>query len=74
MIPDDLCDGNYTFYSLSKMLKERGVKQVDLYVTHMIGSKGLDNLKGLIDNIYCHHVVGEYLTKEEVWRYNELSH
>ena len=71
LIPDDLCDGNYTFYSLSKMLKERGVKQVDLYVTHMIGSKGLENLKGLIDNIYCHHVVGKYLTKEEVWRYND---
>lgn len=73
LIPDDLCDGNYTFYQLSKLLKERGAAQIDLYVTHMIGAKGLGNLKGLIDNIYCHHIVGSYLTKEDIWRYNECK-
>ncbi len=71
LIPDDLCDGNYTFYSLSKLLKESGAKQVDLYVTHMIGSKGLDNLKGLVDNIYCYQTVGKFLNKEDIWRFNE---
>lgn len=71
LIPDDLCDGNYTFYCLSKLLKESGAKQVDLYVTHMIGSKGFDNLRGLVDNIYCYHTVGSYVNKEDVWRYNE---
>ena len=71
LIPDDLCDGGFTFIKLAEQIKDAGAKQVDLYVTHMIGSKGLDTFKGLIDNIYCHHVVGKYLTKEEIWRYND---
>lgn len=71
LIPDDLCDGGYTFIKLAEQIKAAGAKQVALYVTHMIGSKGLDTFKGLIDNIYCHHVVGKYLTKEEIWRYND---
>ena len=71
LIPDDLCDGGYTFIKLAEQLKDAGAKQVDLYVTHMIGSKGLDNLKGLIDNIYCYHTVGKYLNKENIWRYND---
>lgn len=73
LIPDDLCDGNYTFYALSKLLKEVGAKQVDLYVTHMIGSKGLNNLKGLVDNIYCYQTVGKFLNKEDIWRFNEYK-
>lgn len=71
LIPDDLCDGNYTFYSLSKLLKEAGAKQVDLYVTHMIGSKGLSNIVGLIDKIYYYHIVGTYLTKDCILKFNE---
>ena len=71
LIPDDLCDGGFTFIKLAEQIKAAGAKQVDLYVTHMIGSKGLDTFKGLIDNIYCYHIVGKYLNKEEVWRYND---
>ncbi|CAM0111227.1 ribose-phosphate pyrophosphokinase [Vibrio phage 5P1b] len=71
LIPDDLCDGNYTFYSLSKLLKEAGAKQVDLYVTHMIGSKGLSNVVGLVDKIYYYHIVGNYLTKDCILKFNE---
>lgn len=70
LIPDDLMDGGFTFYALAKLLKDAGAKQVDLYVTHMIGAKGLDSLKGLIDNVYCYNTVGGYLTKQDVTNFN----
>lgn len=70
LIPDDLMDGGFTFYALAKLLKDAGAKQVDLYVTHMIGAKGLDSLKGLIDNVYCYNMVGSYLTKQDVTKFN----
>lgn len=70
LIPDDLMDGGFTFYALAKLLKDAGAKQVDLYVTHMIGAKGLDSLKGLIDNVYCYNMVGSYLNKQDVANFN----
>lgn len=70
LIPDDLLDGGYTFYKLAELLKKEGALQVDLYVTHMIGSKGLDLFKGLIDNIYCYQIVGSYLNKEDINNFN----
>lgn len=73
LIPDDLMDGGFTFIKLAEQLNNSGVTQVDLYVTHLIASKGLDCLKGLIDNIYCHHIVGNYVTKEAIWRYNDTN-
>jgi len=70
LIPDDIFDGGYTFYALAKLLKEAGAKQVDLYITHMIGAKGLDSLKGLINNVYCYHTVGKYLNKQDITNFN----
>jgi len=70
LIPDDLLDGGYTFYKLAELLKKEGALQVDLYVTHMIGSKGLDLFKGLIDNIYCYQIVGNHLNKEDINNFN----
>lgn len=70
LIPDDLMDYGGTFIALAKLLKDAGAKQVDLYVTHMIGAKGLDSLKGLIDNVYCYNMVGSYLTKQDVTNFN----
>lgn len=51
LIVDDIADGGYTFVKLAEVLKEKGAKQVDLYVTHGIFSKGkkLEN----VDNVYC---------------------
>ena len=71
LIPDDLMDYGGTFIALAKLLKDSGAKQVDLYVTHMIGAKGLDSLKGLIDNVYCYNLVGNYLTKQDVTNFNK---
>lgn len=41
LIVDDICDGGATFINLAKVLLEQGAKEVNLYVTHGIFSKGL---------------------------------
>jgi ribose-phosphate pyrophosphokinase len=40
-IIDDLCDGGYTFVNLATKLKEKGAKEVYLYVTHGLFFKRL---------------------------------
>ena len=70
LIPDDLCDGGYTFIKLAEQIKAAGAKQVDLYITHLIASKGVDVFEGLIDNIYFHHTVGDYVNRQNVLKFN----
>jgi ribose-phosphate pyrophosphokinase len=72
-IVDDLGDGMGTFIPLAKQLKERGAKEVNLYVTHMIGAKGLDILREYIDNVFCYQIVGEYLTMKDVQEYSNST-
>lgn len=72
-IVDDLCDGGGTFIPLAQKLKDLGAKEVNLYVTHMIGAKGLDIFKGVIDNVFCYQVVGKYLTMKDVQDYNKST-
>lgn len=40
LICDDICDGGRTFIEATKLLKESGAKEVYLYTTHGIYSKG----------------------------------
>jgi ribose-phosphate pyrophosphokinase len=42
LIVDDCCDGARTFIEIAKVLKEKNVGSISLYVTHGIFSKGLD--------------------------------
>lgn len=42
LIVDDLCDGGATFINLAKVLRERGAKAVNLFVTHGLMSKGVE--------------------------------
>ena len=51
---DDISDGNGTFIALANMLVKTGNNgsQLDLYVTHGIFSKGLDNIRGLYNKVY----------------------
>ncbi len=70
LVPDDLSDGNGTFLWLSDILRGRGVSEVDLYVTHLIASKGLSGCKGKIDKIYYHHIVSDYINNEDVMNFN----
>lgn len=52
LIVDDICDGGRTFTELAKVLRDGGAREVILYVTHGIFSKGLDVFKGLVDAVY----------------------
>jgi ribose-phosphate pyrophosphokinase len=70
LIPDDIGDGMYTFIKLAEKLKERGAAQVDLYVTHLIGAKGLKCLQPHIDKLYCYQTVANYVNKQNVLDYN----
>lgn len=45
LIVDDLCDGGMTFKLTAERLLEIGAKEVHLYVTHGIFSKGLETLR-----------------------------
>jgi ribose-phosphate pyrophosphokinase len=45
LIVDDICDGGATFISLSKMLRDGGAEDVNLFVTHGIFSRGVRPLK-----------------------------
>jgi len=55
IIIDDICDGGWTFTNLAEKLKEAGAKDVYLYVTHGIFSKGLEPLKKHFKHVYCYH-------------------
>lgn len=45
LIIDDICDGGRTFIEAAKLLYNMGAKEVNLYTTHGIYSKGVDVLK-----------------------------
>lgn len=45
LVVDDLCDGGATFVHLTTQLLKNGAKEVNLFVTHGIFSKGLTPLK-----------------------------
>lgn len=45
LIRDDICDGGATFIMLTEQLLKAGAKEVHLYVTHGIFSKGIQILK-----------------------------
>lgn len=54
LIVDDLCDAGGTFILAAKKLKEHGVKEINLYTTHGIYSKGTEIIKTEINRIFNH--------------------
>lgn len=53
LIIDDICDGGMTFKLISEKAKQLKAKNIDLYITHGIFSKGLKTLRHSgINNIY----------------------
>lgn len=70
LVPDDITDKAGTHIWLSDLLRERGVKQVDLYVTHTILPDGLGALKGKIDKLICYQTVAGYINKHNVLDFN----
>lgn len=74
IIIDDICDGGRTFIEIAKKLQEYGAKEIFLYVTHGIFSKGLDVLRPYFTHVYCYHTFltdydTTYLTVEETYAY-----
>lgn len=57
MILDDICDGGRTFIELAKRLKKLGAKNLYLYITHGVFSKGLSELKEYFERIYCYRTI-----------------
>lgn len=56
LIVDDICDGGATFVRLAQELRDKGAKEVNLFVTHGLFSKGLVGLRlGGISNVYTPH-------------------
>lgn len=58
MIIDDICDGGGTFIGLAKKLREKGAKEISLYVTHGMFTKGVRGLLEFVDEIYCFNYFG----------------
>lgn len=58
LVVDDICDGGATFISVAKAIKECNPHvQLDLYVTHGIFSKGLDELSLYYNKIFCYNLM-----------------
>lgn len=53
LIVDDICDGGRTFIELAKVLKAKGAREILLWVTHGIFSKGPAVFNDLLDEIHC---------------------
>lgn len=57
IIIDDICDGGRTFIEFAKEMKHKGARDIYLYVTHGIFSRGLEVLKGSFKHVYCYHTM-----------------
>ena len=67
LIVDDIVDGGWTFIKLAEALKKAGASRISLYTTHGIYAKGLQPLLDAgIDNFYCAHIVGNYLSADDL--------
>lgn len=53
LIVDDYADGGRTFIKLAEALKKEGATKVNLYVSHGLFSAGFNDLKKVVDHIYC---------------------
>ncbi len=59
LIVDDYADGGRTFIKLGEKLKEQGASKVNLYVSHGLFSAGFEDLKKVIDHIYCTNSISD---------------
>ena len=76
LIVDDICDGGATFIEAAKLLQTKGVRDIYLYVTHGIFSKGLEELQKYFKHVYCHHVLHDdkYQSSEFLTILKEFPH
>lgn len=76
LIVDDIGDGMGTFIGLAKTIRENQpeIKQLDVYVTHGIFSKGLDILEGLFDKVYTYNLMNESVKSHALLAKTEYNH
>lgn len=73
LIVDDICDGGMTFKILTEKLLQSGAKEVNLYVSHGLFTKGIKTLKESgINRIFTKdgEVIGEEDGKPIIEHYN----
>lgn len=71
LIPDDLCDKGGTHMWLASLLREKGAKEVDLYVTHAIlPERFVDMENSSINKLIAYQIVGGYINKEDIKNFN----
>lgn len=51
LIVDDLCDGGGTFLGLAQKIREYTDVPMDIFVTHMVNQKGIENLSKTFRNV-----------------------
>lgn len=50
---DDLCDGGRTFVKVAEEIRKfKPGAKIDIFVTHMVNSKGIENLSQIYNNVY----------------------
>ncbi len=52
MVVDDLCDAGGTFIGLAEEIRKYTDKEINIFVTHMVNSKGIENLSKNYHNVY----------------------
>lgn len=52
LVCDDLCDGGGTFIGLANEIRKYTDKELNIFVTHMVNRKGIENLSKVYDHVY----------------------
>lgn len=52
MVVDDLCDGGGTFIGLVEEIRKYTDKELNIFVTHMVNPRGIENLSRNYDHVY----------------------
>lgn len=52
MVVDDLCDAGGTFVGLAKEIRKYTDKELNIFVTHMVNRKGIENLSKAYNHVY----------------------
>lgn len=73
IIVDDICDGGATFIELGKVLKEKGAKELYLFVSHGIFSKGFGVLYDYYNLIGTTNSFRDEKDYEAMFHYKETS-
>lgn len=68
LVVDDICDGGATFLALEAALDFEAIRaeQLDLYVTHGIFSKGVDQLLRFYDTIYTANLMNKSISNPDL--------